>query len=62
MLDDEDELLGDVLEVEAPVDLAMDVEFDPSEVNADFDDDFDDDFEVETDDGYDATGQDGNLL
>ena len=62
-----DEELDDLL-VEAPVELvddvelALDAEFDPAEVNADFDDDFDDDFEEEADHGYDATGQDGNLL
>jgi len=62
-----DEELDDLM-VEAPVELHVDVEralndeFDPAEINADFDDDFDDDFEEEADHGYDATGEDGNLL
>lgn len=62
-----DEELDDLLvetpvEPEPDIELALDSEFDPAEVNADFDDDFDDDFEEEADHGYDATGQDGNVL
>ena len=63
-----DEEIDDLL-VETPVEsdtdweLALETaEFDPEEVNADFDDDFDEDFEEEVDHGYDATGQDGNVL
>jgi len=60
MSDHADDLLTE--EVDTAVELEVEINFDPSEINDDFDDDFDDDFEVESDDGYDATGQDGNLL
>jgi hypothetical protein len=62
MLNEEEELLADVEETEVSAELALDVEFDPAEVNADFDDDFDDDFESEADHGYDAVSEDGELL
>jgi hypothetical protein len=60
MSDDTEDLLTE--DADTAVELEVEVAFDPAEINADFDDDFDDDFEMETDDGYDATGQDGNLL
>ena len=58
----DDLLVESPVELETDIELALYAEFDPAEVNADFDDDFDDDFEEEADHGYDATGQDGNVL